>query len=188
MANLKRFITDRKGTSLVEFALVGPVFIFLLLAIFESATVFLASTLLEGGVREASRFGITGRTDLGSRTDVIRTVIEEHSVGLLDGEEIEVNAAVYPSFDSIGVPEDFDDENGNGRWDVGESYTDGNGNGRYDDGNGVPGVGGPEEIVLYRVNYDWELMVPFLRPLLPPDGTIALQAQIAVRNEPWPEP
>jgi Flp pilus assembly protein TadG len=184
---LRTLKSDRIGGTIVEMALVGPVFLLLLFAIFETSAFLLASTLLEGGVREASRFAITGRTDLGSRDATIRSVIENHSVGILTAEKIDIDYSVFPSFDSIGFTEEFDDANGNGVRDAGEGYTDSNGNGTFDDGNGTPGAGGAEDIVLYRVGYDWQLIVPILRPFLPPDGTIRLEAQIAVRNEPFPE-
>lgn len=188
MRRIARFSRNKDGAALIEFALIGPIFLFLLIALFETALVFLASALLEGGIREASRFGITGRTDLGARDAVIQRVIEDNSVGLLNANDIEVTSEVFESFDDIGLVEEFDDANGNGLRDPGENFTDTNGNGRYDNGEGVPGVGGPQDIVLYSVTYDWQLITPFLRPLVPPDGIIVLQARTAVRNEPFPQP
>ena len=47
--------------------------------------------------------------------------------------------------------------------------------------NGIP------TWVVYRVNYDWPLLTPFLADILGEGGNIPLSASIVVRNEPFPD-
>lgn len=65
----------------------------------------------------------------------------------------------------------------------GEPYTDVTGNGTWDDDMGAAGLGGPGEIVVYRMTYDWPIMIPMFEPFF--GDHVMLQANIAVRNEPF---
>lgn len=184
---LVRLAGDRCGQAMVEFALIGPMFITLLLGIFEIAGFLLVNTLLEGGAREAARFGITGREiGSGNREDRIRQIVEDHAVGIIEASDIDLDTKVYRSFDRIGEPEAFTDVNGNGAYDPGEPFDDVNGNGEWDDDQGSDGLGTAGDIVVYTISYDWQVMTPLFRPLFPRDGLVTIETSLAVRNEPWP--
>lgn len=59
---LRRFLRDRSGgIELVEFALIGPVFLGLLLATFETALAFWSNQLLETALTDTSRLLYTGQ-------------------------------------------------------------------------------------------------------------------------------
>ncbi len=47
---------------------------------------------------------------------------------------------------------------------------------------GQAGLGGPGEVVLYRVNYKWGMMTKFMENII---GDITFSSSIAVRNEPF---
>ncbi len=179
---------DRRGASAVEFALVAPTLVLLLLGILEFSLLMAAEVTLSNAVAEVARFGITGQTGTDkTREELIREQVEQAAEGLFDSSLLEFETLVYPDFSSVGRPEPFNDENGNGMRDPGESYEDLNGNGQWDADMGVPGAGGPDDIVLYRVRYPWRLMIPVFRPFFPPDGEVEIEASLAVRNEPFPE-
>ena len=171
--------------TIVEFALVAPIFLVILGAIMEFSGIMFAQTLLEGTAREASRFGITGSMPEGvSRSEQIRHILENNSFGVIDPDAVQMDTLVYESFEDVGRPEPFTDQNANGAYDPGEPYTDINGNGQWDDDMGAAGLGGPGDIVVYRMAYDWPIMIPVFQPFFGP--TITLRANIAVRNEPFP--
>ena len=96
---------------------------------------------------------------------------------------------VYDSFDDIGEPEPFtDQEPMNGAYDAGEPFSDTNGNGTWDADMGTAGVGGPGDVVVYTVSYDWPLLTGMLFSWMGTDGKVPLRASIAVRNEPYGMP
>lgn len=167
----------------------GPVLILVVTGIMEVSMVLAVSSLLEGGLRDAARYGITGYVPSGTtREDQIKKIIGEATVGLVNMDNAEIQTLVYPSFGDIGQPEPWDDQNSNGAYDVGEPYTDINSNGQWDPDMGAAGLGGPGEIVLYKIKYDLGLMTPLMRPIMGgSDGNVTLRASIAVRNEPYPE-
>jgi Flp pilus assembly protein TadG len=175
------------GAAMVEFALVGPLFIALLCAIMEFSGIMFVQAILEGSAREASRYGLTGFTSGGvSREDQILAIVENNTYGIVDMDELQMETLVYENFGDVGQPEPFTDENGNGVWDNDEPYTDINGNGTWDPDMGAAGLGGPGDVVVYRMSYDWSIMIPLFRPFF--GNSITLQSNIAVRNEPFTPP
>ncbi|MEZ5932179.1 MAG: pilus assembly protein [Alphaproteobacteria bacterium] len=172
------------GQAIVEFAFVAPALLGLLCGIFEFSGIMFAQTLLEGGARQASRYGITGsETAEVSREAMILQIIEDNSYGIIDVDDIEMDTLVYDNFSDVGQPEPFTDANGNDAFDEGEEFDDINGNGTWDEDMGRAGLGGPGDVVVYRLHYDWTIMIPLFRPIF--GDAIALDANVAVRNEPF---
>ena len=131
------------GQAMVEFAFIAPVLLGLLCGVFEFSGILFAQTLLDGGARQASRFGITGSsTDEISREDMILQIIEDNAYGIIDTDAIDMETLVYENFADVGQAEPFTDENGNETFDEGEAFDDINGNGGWDAGHGPCRFGG----------------------------------------------
>jgi len=185
----KRLARCRRGASAVEFAFAAPAALLTACAIIDMSMAMFVSTLAEGGLREASRFGITGYAPAGvSRQDRILEVLSEHTIGLVDMSTTDITFQVYRGFEDIGKPEPFVDTNGNGAYDTGEAFNDVNGNGAWDADMGTAGVGGPGDVVVYTMTYDWTVLTPLVGSLFGDNGTIRMSASVAVRNEPWSSP
>lgn len=183
MYRLCRPLSDA-GQAMVEFAFVAPALLGLLCGILEFSGILFAQTLLEGGARQASRYGITGSSTTEiSREAMILQIIDDNAYGIIDPDDVDMDTLVYENFADVGQAEPFTDANGNGTFDEGEDYDDVNGNGQWDEDMGLPGLGGPGDIVVYRLRYDWAIMIPLFRPFF--GDTITLDANVAVRNEPF---
>lgn len=181
---MHRFLRGRTGSASLEFAFAAPILLMVMIGLFEVAMILFANTVVEGAVRSASRFGLTGQTTPGlSREDVIVDRIREDSLGLVEIGPEDIDILVYPRFADVGQPEPFDDTNGNGAYDAGEDYSDVNGNGVWDPDMGAAGAGGPGDVVIYRVRYSWPMMTGYLAESFGED--VAMGASIAVRNEPF---
>jgi hypothetical protein len=177
-------VADETGNAMMEFAFIAPIFLAMLGAIMEFSGIMFVQTLLEGSAREASRYGITGFTEPGvSRDDQIMQIVAQNTHGIIDLDRLQMDTLVYHNFADIGQPEPFTDENDNGVYDAGEPFTDVNGNGSWDADMGAAGLGGPGDVVVYRMSYDWNIMIPFFRMFF--GDAITLRANIAVRNEPF---
>jgi Flp pilus assembly protein TadG len=175
------------GASLVEFALVFPMLIVFVVGLFEVGMMMFVQSAMEGGLREASRFGITGSTVSGeTRDETIRRILEENTLGLVDLDAATISTKTYDSFNDIGQPEPFTDQSPfNGTYDVGEPYTDLNGNAQWDADRGTAGVGASGEIVSYTIEYDWQPMTGLISSFVGGGDGIPMQASTAVRNEPF---
>ena len=88
--NLKRTSVATAGTSILEFALVAPMVLLLVFAVFDFARLFYVEMNLQNAVREAARFGITGNHlsdpkhpgQTLSRVNSIIQVAQQAAIGL----------------------------------------------------------------------------------------------------------
>ncbi len=172
------------GAAAIEFAFIAPIFLGMVGAIMEFSGIMFIQALLEGSAREASRYSITGFTEPGvTREEQITQIFAQNTHGLVDLDQLQVETLVYENFADVGQPEPFTDENANGAWDEGEPFSDVNGNGTWDEDMGAAGLGGPGDVVVYRMSYDWSIIIPMFRPFF--GDAITLRSNIAVRNEPF---
>ena len=177
--------SNRSGTgaAMIEFGFVAPIFITLLIGIFEVGTMLIVQNSLDAAAREAARFGITGQTDPGnSRSKTIEArvyeIIEAYSGGIADPSLVSIKVSAYNAIEAINQPEPFSDANGNGIYDFGEFYEDSNNNGTWDADQGVSnsfGIAG--NAVMYEISYDWDSILPIF------GDSITLRGSSPVVNE-----
>ena len=183
---LRRVAGDRRGTTLIEFALIAPMLFMLLMGIVETGLMFAADILLQDATHSAARTGRTGFVETDStRAATIRTIVQDRAGVLMDASKISVSSKSYTGFSDLKKPEPFIDANGNGKRDDGENYTDINGNGKYDEDRGASGYGGSSQVVIYTVTYPWKFFTPLIGQLFSKTGTIDLTATAVVQNEPY---
>lgn len=174
------------GSTMVEFAFVAPVLFLLLFGAMEVGMIFFATSLLEGGLRESARFGLTGALPpSGTREDHIVEMVNQNGAGVVQIDASNIITLVYPNFTSVGEPEPYTDTDGNGTHDAGEPFTDINCNSQWDPDMGKSGLGHGGEVVQYRVSFDLPLLTGLLNPLLGEGGKFPLNSTIVVRNEPF---
>lgn len=179
---LGSFKRSRSGSALIEFALAGPMMLTAIIGTMEIGMVLTVRALMEGAVRDAARFGVTGQSD-AERLTIIGDIIESRTIGLVKMDEATVDILTYGDFEDIGAPEPFvDGPPYNGVYDAGESYTDINSNGQWDPDQGKKTAGGASQVVLYRIFYKPPTLTGLFDDLF---GKVSLTASIAVRNEPW---
>ena len=175
---------DARGATAVEFALILPVLLTFFFGIIEVALSLFINSSIESAVFEASRFGVTGGTVAGvSRQDRVLAIVEERTYGLVNPATVTIDTLVYDTFSDIGKPEPFVDANANAAYDAGEVFTDVNGNGVWDADMGAAGLGGPSDVVVYQLTYDWGIVTPLMRRVM--GETVEMVSSVAVRNEPF---
>jgi Flp pilus assembly protein TadG len=152
----------RSGAASVEFAVVGLVFVTLLLLALETAWQMLIDSALGAGARAAARFGSTGTTVAAGitppppdRNTSIQDMVIAGSGGLLLASRLQIAEASYASFAAVAG------------------------------GGGTPGPGTASQVVQYTFTYSQ----PYLTPMA---VTITGQQQlihtvhVTVINEPFP--
>ena len=185
-AKARRLHRDRRGTTAVEFALIGSVLVFLLAGIVEFSLIMVVNNSLDASTSISSRVGKTGFADTDkSREQTILEEIDRRVGSLIDVEEVQISSESYTNFDQIGKPEPWNDANNNGTPEAGE-FTDINGNGQWDEDMGTEGFGGSDDVVVYTISYDWKITTPLLSQVIGgSDGAITLKTRWVVKNEPF---
>ena len=171
---------DDRGATIIEFALVAPVLVMLLMGLFDMGYNLYTAAVLQGAIQKAARDStIEGATPAALDAKVSDTV-----------HQIAPNAALvfdrknYSSFSEIGTPEDFTDINGDGACDAGEPYEDANGNGTWDTDRGREGQGGARDAVLYTVKVSYPHAFP-IGGLIGFSGEENMQTSTVLRNQPY---
>ncbi|MBP6985526.1 MAG: pilus assembly protein [Alphaproteobacteria bacterium] len=156
----KSFLRSEKGSNLIEFAFVAPIFLTILIGLFDLGAMLIVQNSLDAGARAASRFGLTGASNGLPRDDAIRKevldTVDTYSGGIAKRANVIIAVEAYNDISSLDKPEPFDDVNTNGAYDVGEFYVDINGSGSWDEDQGTVGsFGAPGQAVKYTISYDW---------------------------------
>lgn len=175
-----RLSADRAGVSTIEFALVAPVFLLLVVGMADLAHSAYASAVLKGAVQQAARASSLETADIAAADGTVRTIVG----GLLPGMQLTSQRASYFDFADVGRAERWNDANANGSCDNGEAFTDENGDGRWNADIGQSGNGGAGDVVLYTVTATYTS--PFAVPLVPSSMNRRALTAVAVRkNQPF---
>jgi Flp pilus assembly protein TadG len=98
---LRAFRGSRSGQSLIEFAVVAPIFFLLIFAVLDLGRVYFVQMTVQHSLREAGRFAVTGNhlpnpsdpTKTLTRIDSIREVIRRSSVGVVtDVQAVQISS------------------------------------------------------------------------------------------------
>ncbi|MBU6463053.1 MAG: pilus assembly protein [Bradyrhizobium sp.] len=174
---LRRFRRNRRGSAIIEFALIAPVFIALLFAIIETSLMFFASEALQTINENAARLIKTGQAqaaypDVGtyltsvicSPTPVLFTCNSTN--GSANGISVDIKS--YSSFQNVSI----------------SSQIQG---GNFDTSTLSYSLGGSCDVVVARLFYQWPLFVTGLGYNISNlNGNKRLLVATAVfRNEPY---
>jgi Flp pilus assembly protein TadG len=183
--HIRRVCRCEDGATAIEFAVIAPVLMLLVMGTLEMGLVLTAQGIMETATYSASRLGKTGYVaEDANQEETIRAEVARLGRLMMNPADIEVTSVSYGGFDKIGEPEPSTDTNGNGVIEAGE-YTDVNGNGAYDQDQGAAGFGGAQQVVVYTSTYTWELFTPIVREFFGEDGAIEISARAVVKNEPF---
>ena len=166
---LRRFRRNRRGSAAVEFALVAPVFFALLFAIIETAIMFFASQVLETITQNSARMILTGQAQTASFTQAqFKTYVCSQIPALFTCANVYVDVESYPSFTNVNISSQID---------ASKNFIN---NMQYS-------PGGPGDIVVVRLFYQWPLFVTGLGYNISnlSGNKRLLVSTAAFRNEPY---
>jgi Flp pilus assembly protein TadG len=169
---LRRFRRNRRASVAVEFALVAPIFFALLFAILETAIMFFAGQVLETMAQNSARMVLTGRAQNSSwKVADFQTYVCGQNPGLFNCNNIFVDVESSPtgSFSSITIGSQIDGSN------------------NFISNNLQYSPGGPGDIVVVTLYYQWPLFVTGLGYNISnlSGSKRLLSATAAFRNEPY---
>ena len=179
MRDLRR---DNQGMALVEFAIIAPVFILMLMGLFDFGMQVYGRSLLQGAMQEAARDATLEGGDLSAEeldADVLSQV-----QNILPRAEIEFTRTNYANFSDVGQPEEFTDSNGDGVCNNNEPFEDVNDNDTWDADRGQDGLGGARDAVLYEAVAEYDRMFP-LHGMMGWDSKVTINASTVLRNQPF---
>ena len=175
---------DTRGAALVEFALILPPFMLMLMGLMDFGFQIYAQSLLQGAVQNAARD--TALEKGAGLTSTIDARVARQIRHIVPASNLTFERKNYAKFGEIGRPEDFVDTNGNDQCDNDEAFEDVNGNGMWDADRGVAGVGGARDAVVYKVTARFDRVFPFHK-FVGMSEKIKVTGQTVLRNQPYQE-
>jgi Flp pilus assembly protein TadG len=102
------FPRRQSGATIVEMAIIAPVFLLVLVAIIEFSMMFFATLTMQYAVREGARYAITGQS---ADPNVVIARIRDNSIGMFDrtSPQVSVNGTKYATYGKgmFGAPGDI---------------------------------------------------------------------------------
>ncbi len=165
---LRRFVRQQDGEAAVEFALVAAPFLALIFAILETAFVFFSGQVLETAVADASRLILTGQAQTqGMSQSTFKDAVCARIYGLFDCQSgVYVDVKTFSSFCQCRAAAPVDS---GGNLQTSFDYN----------------PGGPGDIVVVRLFYQWPVYVSLLGLSNLTGGKRLMVATAAFRNEPY---
>ena len=166
---LRRFIACAGAATAVEFALVAAPFCALLIAILQAALVFLAQQVLQTATTEAARLVMTGQAQTQNLTPaVFQQDVCGFASALFTCSNLYVNVQTFSSFSGMTQMSPLT-------------------NGQFSSQNLSYSMGGPGDVILLQVFYQWPIVLgPLGFNLSNMSGNNRLLVGTAVfRNEPY---
>ena len=164
---VNELLRDERGSAVIEFALVGPPFILLLVGTLEIALMFFTSTVIEGATKEAARQIRTGQIQTEADPLVaFQAELCDALVNVIDCSDVIFNVQTFASFGEVSMPIELDED--------GEIINTGF----------TPG--GSSEITVVRAMYRWNFITPLISELIPAGlGGNLIVSTVAFQNEPY---
>jgi Flp pilus assembly protein TadG len=163
-----RFLSSRCGVTMVEFALVGPLFLLLTFAIVDNGLVLFTQTILDNATREAARQIQIGKVQLaGDATGngLFKTTLCNNLGGFIPCGSLQWNVQSVSSAGSFSSI----------------TPVSANGSGQMASTGFSPGTA--QYFVLVQVGYTQRYIMPFLNKMAGATGNLLLLSNVAFQNE-----
>jgi TadE-like protein len=165
---LARFLCSRSGVTLVEFALVAPLFLLLTFAIVDNGLVLFKQSVLDNATREAARQIRIGQVQLTGDTDgngLFKTTLCRNFGNYIPCNSVQWNVQSVSSESSFSTLQPVGTNSGGQMASTGFS----------------PGL--PQSFVLVQVGYTQRYIMPFLDRISGASGNLLLVSTVAFQNE-----
>jgi len=158
---------DTRGATVVEFAIVGPIFLLLVLAIIENGLTLFSQSVLDNATRDAARLAMTGQIQLGGAS--FPTLLCNELSGIMPCANLQYRIQTGASFGSLSPTV----TNSGGSLQGFQSYP------------AAPTAGTANQYVLVQVGYNRSYIIPWVGQYFNASGSALLMSTQAFENEPY---
>lgn len=181
MRRIRAFARDQHGVAAVEFALIAPVMFVLIMGAIELGVTLYAKAQLDGVLRTAARMAVTGDEKITGEDGVLIDAYVRRAAPMVGGADVSITKEFYDKFSSVRKPEKKSTNNANPPY----CFDDINNNQRWDENPSRTGLGGPDDIINYKVKLEYPPLFPLITSVVTKSEKVTLTSQITLRNEPF---
>ncbi len=182
MSILSRIGGDRRGATVVEFALISLPAIAMMCGLFDLGYRQYVATQVQDSLDRAAR-----RVTVGTGTTAVQlTALVQDSVSAISRDaRVVVAPTSYGKFQQIAKAEPIvTDKPPLGTYNAGDCFIDINGNGIWDADAARAGTGGSDDVVLYTATVTYPEIMP-MRKLMGWSPLTTLTATTMLKNQPY---
>lgn len=172
----------QRGSALVEFAMIAPVFLLLVLGGLDICHTMYVRSVLTGQLQKASRDLSLEDASAKDRQDAIENAVRSAVRNVMPSATVTLTPTAYRDYANVGNAEEFNDANHNGTCDNKEGFVDNNRNGKWDRDSGQTGRGGAKDVVLLTATATYDHLP--LAALFDSSSKVELIAKTLIRNQP----
>ncbi|MEQ1542566.1 MAG: TadE/TadG family type IV pilus assembly protein [Novosphingobium sp.] len=177
---LGRLVADRDGVTALEFALIAPTFMFMMIGSLDLGQMAYGSVLLNGAVEKAARDSTLETANTSAADTMVKGMVSP----ILPNANFTSTRTSYFDFVDVGRPERWNDGNADGTCNNSEAYVDENINGHWDNDIGLDGNGGANDVIVYKVTVKYKALIQI--PLIPTAWyNRTLSATTVKKNQPF---
>lgn len=176
-------IGGNRGVALVEFALLAPIFLLLLLGGLEICHTMYVRSVLVGQLQKAARdLSLEGASSTEQQSAIAMSV-QAAVKNVIPQAVVTVVPKSYHDYANVANPaEEYNDADHDGLCDHGETFVDSNRNGHWDADGGVDNRGSAKDVVLLTATAVYDRLP--LGRMFYADPQITLVARTLIRNQP----
>ena len=179
---LRRLRRDQRAATIVEFAIVAPVMLTLIMGLGELAYQMYVQSILSGAIQKAGRDSTIQGNDIKT-TDLDNKVMAMVRTAARKATYTS-SRQNYAQFADV-AGEYYWDTNNNGAYDKAtECFIDVNNNATYDADPGASGQGGASDVTLYKLAVTYPRLFP-LGKMLGWSANQVISASTILKNQPY---
>lgn len=180
----RRLLAACRGVAAVEFALIAPITLVLLMGLADLAFEAYAQAVLTGAVQKAGRDNTLQMN--ASQGDTLDAAVESAVRAVVPNPQFNARSVRRLSFDDYASisGEPFVDGDGDGKCDHGEMYTDLNQDGSWTAQLGQSNQGGASDVTRYTVTVTYNRLFG-IASIIGWSNAVTLSATTILKNQPY---
>ena len=171
---------NEDGVTIVEFALITPTLLFMLMGLFELGHGMYVQSIVKGVMQDAGRDATLETAQQIDMYNLVSKKVKE----VAPNADVTLNWYNFGSYTEIGALEDYTDTNGDGQCSKDEPFEDLNENGVHDYYDGQGGIGEARDAVVFRTKVEYDRMFP-MPTLAGWTSTNTVEGITVLRNQPY---
>lgn len=177
-----KLLRDTRGVTIVEFAIVTPCLILLMIGLLDLGFKAYVGMQLQGALEQSARQVTVGTS---TTTAALTNLVKAQIVKIVPKATVTVVPTSYYDFAHVGKPEPITtDTSPVGSYNKGDCFQDLNGNGVWDADAGSAGTGGSEDIVYYTATVTYPDLLPAAK-ILGFSATATVTGTTMMKNQPY---
>jgi Flp pilus assembly pilin Flp len=184
------FSRHESGASILEFGLIAPVAMLLILGTMDIGHSYFVRATLNGAMQTMARNSALESSANPVQLDAVDLRVKESVLALAPGATITTSRSYYQTFSEAASSRAEsvieDPAKANFHCDAGESFWDTNRNGTWDADGGSKGQGGARDVVIIKYKVKYPRLLPLAKIMGLP-ANVELESNSILANQPYGE-